>query len=277
MYKAIHIRTMVEEHGDGIRLLGLGRIIQCQSFRERIRARIKQISHGLQITTLRGNAESARHPPYPAHAPRRAIDRRQSADLASGCPEAQEQLQRGRGSILKHIAALRLSKRRSARTRATRPPPDSTAHPSRKALTMLALRGARLAAAAAPRGGALQRAAAAPRCCLSTTTGKAWEPPKAKVAPSSKRLDAISASIFGTLPSTNVRSGNKVLRKKLKGPLLADYYFDQSGVDIDVVGREILSGWMNDREARRKNQLEILRRRGKGPPKKGMGKRSGKK
>lgn len=144
---------------------------------------------------------------------------------------------------------------------------------------MLALRGARLAAAAAPRarGGALQRAAAAPRCCLSTTTGKAWEPPKAKVAPSSKRLDAISASIFGTLPSTNVRSGNKVLRKKLKGPLLADYYFDQSGVDIDVVGREILSGWMNDREARRKNQLEILRRRGKGPPKKGMGKRSGKK
>ncbi|KAH8045732.1 alpha-tubulin binding protein [Aureococcus anophagefferens] len=42
-----------------------------------------------------------------------------------------------------------------------------------------------------------------------------------------------------------------------------------SGVDIDVVGREILSGWMNDREARRKNQLEILRRRGKGPPKKG--------
>lgn len=139
---------------------------------------------------------------------------------------------------------------------------------------MLALRGARLAAAAAPRGGALQRAAAAPRCSLSTTTGKAWEPPKAKVAPSSKRLDAISASIFGTLPSTNVRSGNKVLRKKLKGPLLADYYFDQSGVDIDVVGREILSGWMNDREARRKNQLEILRRRGKGPPKKGMGKRS---
>ena len=141
---------------------------------------------------------------------------------------------------------------------------------------MLALRGARLAAAVAPRGGALQRAAAAPRS-LSTTTGKAWEPPKAKVAPSSKRLDAISASIFGTLPSTNVRSGNKVLRKKMKGPLLADYYFDQSGVDIDVVGREILSGWMNDREARRKNQLEILRRRGKGPPKKGMGKRSGKK
>ena len=90
MYKAIHIRTMVEEHGDGIRLLGLGRIIQCQSFRERIRARIKQISHGLQITTLRGNAESARHPPYPAHAPRRAIDRRQSADKAQGCPEVQE-------------------------------------------------------------------------------------------------------------------------------------------------------------------------------------------
>ncbi|KAH8055518.1 mitochondrial ribosomal subunit S27 [Aureococcus anophagefferens] len=152
-----------------------------------------------------------------------------------------------------------------------------TAHPSR-ARSRCSPCAARASRRRRPPGGALQRAAAAPRCSLSTTTGKAWEPPKAKVAPSSKRLDAISASIFGTLPSTNVRSGNKVLRKKLKGPpLLADYYFDQSGVDIDVVGREILSGWMNDREARRKNQLEILRRRGKGPPKKGMGKRSGKK
>ena len=128
--------------------------------------------------------------------------------------------------------------------------------------------GMGVAAPRSPAGGAR---------CLSAATGRAWEPPAVKAKPTSKRLDEIGRSIFGTLPSTNERSGNKVLRKKLKGPLLADYYFDQSGVDIDVVGREILSGWMNDREARRKNQLEILRRRGKGPPKKGMGKRSGKK
>ena len=228
----------------------------------------------MQISTTRGIAQSILHPPYPAHAPRRAIDRRQSADLASGSQRHQHGNELAR-AILKHIVRERLSKRAEARTRATRPATTVATRTRRADQPMLALRGARLAAAAAPRGGALQRAA--PRCSLSTTTGKAWEPPKAKVAPSSKRLDAISASIFGTLPSTNVRSGNKVLRKKMKGPLLADYYFDQSGVDIDVVGREILSGWMNDREARRKNQLEILRRRGKGPPKKGMGKRSGKK
>ena len=41
-----------------------------------------------------------------------------------------------------------------------------------------------------------------------------------------------------------------------------------------VVGREIMKGWMNEREKHRKNQLEVLRRRGKGPPKKGSGKRS---
>ena len=43
---------------------------------------------------------------------------------------------------------------------------------------------------------------------------------------------------------------------------------------MDEVGREIVKGWMNDVEARRKSQLEVLRRRGKGPPKKGQGKRS---
>ena len=112
---------------------------------------------------------------------------------------------------------------------------------------------------------------------LARAASGRWTPKTTPPAPTSKRLDSIGRAIFGTLEGNNERSGNKVLRKKLKGPLLADYYFDQSGVDIDVVGREILSGWMNDREARRKNQLEILRRRGKGPPKKGMGKRSGKK
>ena len=101
-----------------------------------------------------------------------------------------------------------------------------------------------------------------------------WTPKTTPPAPASKRLDAIGRAIFGTLEGNNERSGNKVLRKKLKGPLLADYYFDQSGRSVDEVGREIVKGWMNDVEARRKSQLEVLRRRGKGPPKKGQGKRS---
>ena len=37
-----------------------------------------------------------------------------------------------------------------------------------------------------------------------------------------------------------------------------------------------MEGWLNEKEARRKLQLQILRSRGKGPPKKGHGKRAGK-
>ena len=118
------------------------------------------------------------------------------------------------------------------------------------------------------------RSASVRRAYTATAVRARWEPRKAAPEPTSARLDEIGRVIFGNLPSTNERSGQKVLRKKLKGPLLADYYFDQNGVEVDVVGREIVSGWMNDEEARRKNQLEILRRRGKGPPKKGMGKRA---
>ena len=109
---------------------------------------------------------------------------------------------------------------------------------------------------------------------LARAASGRWTPRATPPAPASKRLDAIGRAIFGTLEGNNERSGNKVLRKKLKGPLLADYYFDQSGQSVDEVGREIVKGWMNDVEARRKSQLEVLRRRGKGPPKKGQGKRS---
>ena len=109
---------------------------------------------------------------------------------------------------------------------------------------------------------------------LARAASGRWTPRTKPPAPISKRLDSIGRAIFGTLEGNNERSGNKVLRKKLKGPLLADYYFDQSGQSVDEVGREIVKGWMSDVEARRKSQLEVLRRRGKGPPKKGQGKRS---
>ena len=67
-----------------------------------IRKRVKQLSHLLQISTTRGLAQSILHPPYPAHAPRRAIDRRQSADLASGSQRHQHGNELAR-AILKHI------------------------------------------------------------------------------------------------------------------------------------------------------------------------------
>ena len=84
---------------------------------------------------------------------------------------------------------------------------------------------------------------------LARAASGRWTPRATPPAPASKRLDAIGRAIFGTLEGNNERSGNKVLRKKLKGPLLADYYFDQSGQSVDEVGREIVKGWMNDVEA----------------------------
>mmetsp|Transcript_18133 Transcript_18133/g.53916 ORF Transcript_18133/g.53916 Transcript_18133/m.53916 type:complete len:127 (-) Transcript_18133:40-420(-) len=118
------------------------------------------------------------------------------------------------------------------------------------------------------------RAARAPLRPARALSSRRWAPRAVAPPPESAALREKARIIFGNLPSTNQRSGNKVLRKKLKGPLLADYYFDQSGVDVDVLGREIFKGWLNEVEARRKNQLELLRRRGKGPPKKGQGKRA---
>lgn len=92
----------------------------------------------------------------------------------------------------------------------------------------------------------------------------------------SARLDELSRIIFGNLPHSKVRTGNKVLRNKFKGPLFADYYFKMSGTDPSAVLRNIFPGFLTPQEQRRKTQLEILRRRGKGPPKKGMGKRASK-
>lgn len=87
--------------------------------------------------------------------------------------------------------------------------------------------------------------------------------------------------IYGHLkPSENfVRTGRKFLKRKFKGPLLADYYFNKSG-DMDgmhKIGREAIQGWLSPEQERRQIKLLALRRRGKGPPKKGEGKRAKKK
>ena len=106
---------------------------------------------------------------------------------------------------------------------------------------------------------------------LARAASGRWTPRAKPPAPTSKRLDAIGRAIFGTLEGNNERSGNKVLRKKLKGPLLADYYFDQSGQSVDEVGREIVKGWMNDVEARRKSQLGGAAAARQGPAEEGAG------
>ncbi|GAV91170.1 MRP-S33 domain-containing protein [Cephalotus follicularis] len=74
------------------------------------------------------------------------------------------------------------------------------------------------------------------------------------------------ARIFGhVLNPTGQKSPHKILRKKLIGEKVASWYpYDIKKDDPLVVARE---------EQERLSKLEMLKRRGKGPPKKGQGKR----
>ncbi|KAJ8475721.1 hypothetical protein OPV22_019448 [Ensete ventricosum] len=75
------------------------------------------------------------------------------------------------------------------------------------------------------------------------------------------------ARIFGhVLNPTGKRSPHKILRKKLIGDKVAQWYpYDIKNDDPLVLARE---------EKQRLAKLEMLKRRGKGPPKKGQGRRA---
>ncbi|KAL8160237.1 hypothetical protein V2J09_001774 [Rumex salicifolius] len=77
------------------------------------------------------------------------------------------------------------------------------------------------------------------------------------------------ARIFGHLLNpTAQRSAHKLLRKKLIGEKVAAWY------PYDIKNDDPLL--MAEQEQERLNKLEMLKRRGKGPPKKGQGKRASK-
>ncbi|KAG9451177.1 hypothetical protein H6P81_011142 [Aristolochia fimbriata] len=75
------------------------------------------------------------------------------------------------------------------------------------------------------------------------------------------------AAIFGhVLNPTGQRSAHKILRKKLIGEKVASWYpFDIKKADPQIMARQ---------EQERLSKLEMLKRRGKGPPKKGQGRRA---
>ncbi|CAN6855388.1 unnamed protein product, partial [Brassica oleracea] len=84
------------------------------------------------------------------------------------------------------------------------------------------------------------------------------------------------ARIFGhMLNPTGQRSPHKILRKKLFGDKVAEWYpYDIKNEDPNVLARE-------EKEpcvcyCRRLSKLEMLKRRDKGPPKKGHGRRAAK-
>ncbi|XP_057776548.1 uncharacterized protein LOC130995321 [Salvia miltiorrhiza] len=82
-----------------------------------------------------------------------------------------------------------------------------------------------------------------------------------------KGVTEARARIFGhILNPTGQRSPHKVLRKKLIGDKVAAWYpYDINRDDPSV---------MHAQEQVRLNRLEMLKRRQKGPPKKGQGKRA---
>ncbi|KAE9595534.1 hypothetical protein Lal_00030563 [Lupinus albus] len=77
------------------------------------------------------------------------------------------------------------------------------------------------------------------------------------------------ARIFGhQINPTGQKSSHKLLRKKLIGEKVAQWYpYDIKKDDPLVMARQ---------EQERLSKLEMLKRRGKGPPKKGQGRRAAK-
>jgi len=94
---------------------------------------------------------------------------------------------------------------------------------------------------------------------------------KAAVQVSQLAIQEIRRDIFGHAPVLNMRSGFQELKKPHTGPYLARYYFDNK---IDDAARKCVPGYTTDLQDRRATKLFNLRRRGKGPPKKGSGKRA---
>jgi small subunit ribosomal protein S33 len=126
-----------------------------------------------------------------------------------------------------------------------------------------------LAASAAPSPPAASAASAAAAAAPSTSDADAVDPGADDAVYGGQTLAAIRARIFGTHIGDGRPSGRKLLRKPLIGPAVANYYPpDPAALDPLFVDVE---------DTRRVAKLERMRRRGKAPPKKGEGKRAGKK
>ncbi|KAL6292805.1 hypothetical protein ACE6H2_000947 [Prunus campanulata] len=82
-------------------------------------------------------------------------------------------------------------------------------------------------------------------------------------------LTEARARIFGhILNPTGQKSAHKILRKKLIGEKVAQWYpYDIKKDDPQIMAME---------EQERLSKLEMVKRRGKGPPKKGHGRRAAK-
>ena len=69
----------------------------------------------------------------------------------------------------------------------------------------------------------------------------------------------------------------KKLRKRLAMPKLVDYNFNYYRPSAEFVMRRSVKGWLTEKQEVQATKLERLKAKGKGPPKKGQGKRTKKK
>jgi small subunit ribosomal protein S33 len=86
---------------------------------------------------------------------------------------------------------------------------------------------------------------------------------------STQNLMELSRKIFQRLPQKQIRSGNKVINKQLKGEKVASWFtkpillrFGSDDPNFEIINQERLA------------KLDQMKRRGKSIPKKGAGKRS---
>jgi small subunit ribosomal protein S33 len=83
-------------------------------------------------------------------------------------------------------------------------------------------------------------------------------------------IDEAARVVFGNRPVVPYRTGFKLLKQQLIGPVLANYYLP----DQAKYFRKLSPGFQTDLEERRQEKLTRLRARNKGPPKKGEGSRA---
>ncbi|KAL0586992.1 hypothetical protein ABG067_003332 [Albugo candida] len=88
------------------------------------------------------------------------------------------------------------------------------------------------------------------------------------MAPASQ-LAEISRKIFQRMPQNGTRSGSKVIRKKLKGDVVASWF--QKPMLLRMGGKDPNFQILNEDKIAKREQMK---RRGKSTPKKGEGKRA---
>ncbi|KAF8977653.1 hypothetical protein BGZ46_007224 [Entomortierella lignicola] len=89
-------------------------------------------------------------------------------------------------------------------------------------------------------------------------------------------INKVSTAIFGNVYNPQgLRTGNKILRQRLVGPTINSYYPNVKQIKLREITKMVPE--MNLVDQAEKVRLEDLaekKKRGKGPPKKGQGRRS---